>query len=203
MKTGRFATHLGYPLIGLVALMSGWPSHALAQNDATRALTSHHESSSSQGNDAGAFVKLVRESTERFRDVSVAEAEGYHLVFGCVSGSDSGAMGLHFANLSLAFDDVLDPARPEIVIYEPLSDGRLRLIGADYLILADAWHAKHPLTETPQLMGQLLHLFESPNRFGLPAFYTLHVWAWKDNPNGTFVNWHPKVSCDGFTGQNP
>ena len=54
-----------------------------------------------------------------------------------------------------------------------------------------------------QLMGQLLHLFESPNRFGLPAFYTLHVWAWKENPNGTFVNWHPKVSCDGFTTPNP
>ena len=47
-------------------------------------------------------------------------------------------------------------------------------------------------------MGQLLHLFESPNRFGLPAFYTLHVWAWKHNPNGTFVNWHPNVSCDAF-----
>ena len=36
-------------------------------------------------------------------------------------------------------------------------------------------------------MGQLLHLFESPNRFGLPAFYTLHVWAWKENPTGMFV----------------
>ena len=204
MKTRRFATHLGYPLIGLLALMNGWPSHALAQDDRTDTLRSqHHEPSSSQRNDAGAFVKLVRESTERFRDVPVAEAEDYHLLFGCVSGPDSGAMGLHFANLSLVFDDVLDPARPEIVIYEPLSNGRLRLIGADYLILADAWHAKHPVTETPQLMGQLLHLFESPNRFGLPAFYTLHVWAWKENPNGTFVNWHPKVSCDGFTPQNP
>ena len=41
-------------------------------------------------------------------------------------------------------------------------------------------------------MGQLFHLFESPNRFGLPAFYTLHVWAWKDNPNGTFTNWNPE-----------
>ena len=50
-------------------------------------------------------------------------------------------------------------------------------------------------------MGQLLHLFEAPNRFWLPAFYTLHVWAWKENPSGTFVNWHPKVSCDGFSGQ--
>jgi hypothetical protein len=52
-------------------------------------------------------------------------------------------------------------------------------------------------------MGQLFHLFDAPNRFGLPAFYTLHVWAWKDNPNGAFVNWHPNVSCESFTGQNP
>ena len=52
-------------------------------------------------------------------------------------------------------------------------------------------------------MGQLLHLFESPNRFGLPAFYTLHVWAWKDNPNGMFVNWHANVTCDAFRGSTP
>ena len=25
-----------------------------------------------------------------------------------------------------------------------------------------------------------MHLIESPNRYGLPAFYTLHVWAWKE-----------------------
>ena len=52
-------------------------------------------------------------------------------------------------------------------------------------------------------MGQLFHLFDAPNRFGLQAFYTLHVWAWKDNPNGAFVNWHPNVSCESFTGQTP
>ena len=72
--------------------------------------------------------------------------------------------------------------------------------GADFLVFAATWDQKH--TAPPQLMGQLLHLFESPNRFGLPAFYTLHVWAWKENPNGTFVNWHPNVSCDAFTPQN-
>jgi hypothetical protein len=51
-------------------------------------------------------------------------------------------------------------------------------------------------------MGQLLHLFESPNRFGLPNFYTLHVWAWKENPTGAFVNWHSNVSCDAFKPAN-
>jgi hypothetical protein len=85
------------------------------------------------------------------------------------------------------------------VIYEKLPNGRLKMTGADYLVLAEAGHANHPAP--PELMGQLL-LFEAPNRFGLPAFYTLHVWAWKENPNGAFVNWHPKVSCDGFTAQN-
>jgi len=30
----------------------------------------------------------------------VAEAEGYSLLFGCVSGPDAGAMGLHYVNLS-------------------------------------------------------------------------------------------------------
>ena len=145
------------------------------------------------------LVKVVREATARFRDVAVAEAEGYSLLFGCVTGPDQGAMGLHYVNLSLVGDGVLDPAKPEIVIYEPAPNGGRRLIGADFLVFADAWHAANP--GTPELMGQLLHLFESPNRFGLPDFYTLHVWAWKENPHGTFVNWHPKVSCDGFNPQ--
>jgi hypothetical protein len=131
----------------------------------------------------------------------VADAEGYKLMFGCVSGPDFGAMGMHFVKGSL-LDDEIDATRPEIVIYEPLPGGRLRLIGADFLVFKDAWDAKHPGT-TPQLMGQLFHLFEAPNRFGLPPFYTLHVWAWKESPTGTFVNWHANVSCDAFSGQNP
>jgi hypothetical protein len=38
---------------------------------------------------------------------------------------------------------------------------------------------------------------------GLDPFYTLHVWAWKDNPNGTFTNWNPNVSCDAFSEKSP
>jgi hypothetical protein len=149
------------------------------------------------GAQTGELVKIVREATERFKDVAAAEAEGYGLQFGCVTGPDAGAMGMHFVNFPLVFDGELDPRRPEIVIYEPLPDGRLRLIGADYLVVADQWNATH--SQPPELMGQLLQFFEAPNRFNLPAFYTLHVWAWKDNPNGTFVNWHTKVSCDAFS----
>jgi hypothetical protein len=33
------------------------------------------------------------------------------------------------------------------------------------------------------------------NRFGLPAFYSLHAWVWKHNPAGTFAMWNPNVTC--------
>jgi hypothetical protein len=149
------------------------------------------------GDPPSEFVKTIRKATARFRDVKQAEAEGYMLHFGCVSDEDAGAMGLHYVNMGLVGDGVLDPERPEIVIYEPLPNGRLKLIGADFLVIAEAWHAANPAT--PELGGQLFHLFEAPNRFGLPPFYTLHVWAWKKNQNGMFVNWHPKVTCDNFS----
>jgi hypothetical protein len=186
MNVKHLMTTLACTVIAGFLLYDGAPPLAAQQP--------HHQDQS------GALVQAVREATARFKDVAVAEAEGYQLLFGCVSGPDSGAMGLHYVNLSLIGDAVLDPARPEIIIYEPVGNGRVKLLGADFLELSDVWHATN--TATPELMGQLLHLFESPNRFGLPNFYTLHVWAWKENPTGMFTNWHPKVSCDKFSPQD-
>jgi hypothetical protein len=191
MKVGSYTRPVAYSLIALFVLVSAGPSRTLAQAGHTHGASEHE-------NQGSALIKVVREATERFQDVSVAQAAGYFLQFGCVSGSDSGAMGMHFVNGALVNDGEIDATRPEIVIYEPQPNGRLRLIGADYLVLADAWNATH--TGPPQLMGQLFHLFEAPNRFGLPAFYTLHVWAWKENPTGAFVNWHANVSCNAFGG---
>ena len=150
------------------------------------------------GSSQTAFVKIVRDVTERYRDVNVALAEGFIPQFGCVSGSHEGAMGVHLVNFPNVLDGELDANRPELLVYEPMPNGGMRLVAADYLVLTDAWHAKNPAP--PELVGQLFHLFESPNRFGLPAFYTLHVWAWKENPQGTFANWNPNVSCDSYSG---
>jgi hypothetical protein len=194
MKVRQIATPFRYSILLVLALTGSLSSSARA-HDEQNAHAQHRDAPASRN----ALVRTVREATERFRDVTVAEAEGYHLAFGCVSGGDSGAMGMHFVNMALVGDGQLDPTRPEIVIYEPQPNGRLKLIGADFLVFADAWDKKG--IGTPQLGGQLLHLFDSPNRFGLPAFYTLHVWAWKENPTGMFVNWHSNVSCEGFNPQ--
>ena len=191
MNVRKIVVTCTLPCVGALALGALPSSRAFARTDYEQAGAKHH------GQAAG-LVNTVREATERFKDVKVAEAEGYSLMFGCVSGPDYGAMGLHYVNLPLVLDGVIDPAKPEIIIYEPLPDGRLKITGADFLVFAEDWHKT--TAATPELQGQLLHLFESPNRFGLPNFYTLHVWAWKENPTGMFVNWHSNVSCDAFAG---
>jgi hypothetical protein len=183
----------------ILAILTGGASLGLAQ-DAHSTMPHMDTTKHGHTSNASGLLKVVRDSTERFKDVNVAKAEGYALQFGCVSGSDSGAMGLHYVNGDLVNRGVLDPTRPQIVIYEAMPDGSVKLIGADYLLFAETWDKNHK--EPPELMGQLFHLFEAPNRFGLPSFYTLHVWAWKDNPNGSFVNWHPHVSCDSFSDPN-
>jgi hypothetical protein len=199
IRVGRRARPFQYSMIA-VALLHICSLRGLAQAGHTHAVTQDQKSK------AGALIKTVREATERFKDVGEAEREHYSLIFGCVSGSDAGAMGLHYLNGALLDEanksGVLDPTRPQIVLYEPTAEGNLRLTGADFVVFADAWNEKHP-NDPPQLMGQLFHFFDTPNRFGLPAFYTLHVWAWKENPEGAFVNWHPNVSCQLFPGQTP
>lgn len=144
---------------------------------------------------ATTLVEAVRQSTERFKNVDEAKAAGYGLFHGCVSGPQEGAMGVHFVNGDLVGDGELDPMRPEALLYE-FKNGRMQLSGVEYVVIAEAWQANN---ETPPvLMGQLLNYVGSPNRYGIPAFYELHVWAWNPNPLGTFVDWNPKVSCDSY-----
>jgi hypothetical protein len=142
------------------------------------------------------LVEAVRRATEQVRDVRNAPP-GYGPVLGCVSGPDQGAMGVHFLNPALLGDDVLDATQPEALIYE-FKNGGARLVGVEFIVIASVWHVSHALNDPPLLEGQLLLNFvDSPNRFGLPAHYEIHVWAWRDNPNGAFVDWNPRVSCEG------
>jgi hypothetical protein len=143
------------------------------------------------------LVATVRQESARFKDVKDAEKAGYALLHGCVASPQEGAMGIHFANSKLVGDSELDAKHPEALLYEA-KDGKMQLVAVEYLVIADAWNAKHKTP--PVLMGQLFNYSSSPNRYGIPAFYELHVWAWQSNPNGMFADWNPLVSCETYVG---
>jgi hypothetical protein len=142
------------------------------------------------------LIEKVRTATARFKDINVAISEGFVQGTPCVSGPDAGAMGVHFVLPARIAGGVLSADQPEALIYEPQPGGALRLVGVEFIVLASVWQSQHPTGGTPALEGDLLNFVDAPNRYGLPAFYELHVWAWENNPKGSFADWNTHVSCE-------
>jgi hypothetical protein len=151
---------------------------------------SHENESSGNSNRLAA---LVRAHTAQYQDIEYAKAMGYQ-PGPCVSGRDGGAMGVHLANFDYVLDGLPpDINAPEVLIYEPLPNGSYRLAGAEFitLIVGEPQGA-------PTLEGHLLNYSGAPNRYGLPPHFELHVWVWKKNPDGTFADWNPSMTCDHY-----
>jgi hypothetical protein len=144
---------------------------------------------------ASPLVEKVRAATARYQNVNSAVADGFVQGTPCVSGPDMGAMGIHYVRPDRIANGVLNAAEPEALIYEPQSGGALRLVGVEFIVIASTWTSLHPNAGPPALDGDLLNFIDAPNRYGLPAFYEMHVWAWEANPNGSFADWNSHVTC--------
>ena len=138
-----------------------------------------------QAADSNPLAKHVRATLDRFKDPAVAVKEGYAPI-ACASGVEGGAMGIHYVNGAYLKDEAIELAKPEAIMYEPMPDGSLALIAVEYIT-----------TKGPAALENHLFSFNgTPNRYGLPAFYELHVWAWKPNRAGTFADMNMDVSCE-------
>jgi len=151
----------------------------------------------SEGNAApitgAAQLAALRQVTARFQSIDAAKEAGYSTqITPCWAHHSAGGMGYHFGNTTL-FDATVDLLQPETVIYEPMAGGHMRLVGMEYIVPIDAWAAaNHDLNDpndVPQLLGQKF------TRHSFLPIFKLHIWLWQDNPNGTFADWNPKVSC--------
>jgi len=129
-------------------------------------------------------ISRARAATARFKEVDAAAAAGYTAETNCVAHPSHGAMGLHYPKAALR-DDTLDPERPEVLTYERLANGTLKLTGVEYIVPLSAWTKK----EAPALFGQSLKRAET-----LGIWY-LHAWIWEPNPSGLFADWNPRVNC--------
>jgi len=169
---------LGSLIVATPLLAAEKPAHPAA-----------HDASAS-----AALVQAVRNGTRQYVDVNVATAAGYGPFLGCVAGTDHGAMGIHYINGALVANLTLDPAQPQALIYEP-NNGKMTLVGVEFILDAASWLAANNNTP-PVLDGQVFNFVPAPNRFGVNSFFELHVWAWRDNPQGSFVDWNNVVTCE-------
>ena len=142
---------------------------------------------------------LARQGTAQFHDSSLATNSSDWFKVTDVNGiscidNPAGGMGVHYVNGARLNDPHEYASAPEAVIYEPQRDGSLRLVAVEYIVLKDAW-TQAGNVNPPRLFGRDFELVLHGNRYGLPDFYELHAWIWKDNPNGMNEDWNPKVTC--------
>jgi len=146
-----------------------------------------------------AQLNRARAALEKYRDPIAAVRDGYFSTVACMDfptgepgamGMRPGAMGVHFLNPG-AVGPNLDPTRPQVLVYEPVHD-TLRLVGAEWFMPTQVSNQR------PSLFGQD---FAGPMEGHEPIMpaelhhYDLHVWLWKDNPNGMFSPTNPAVHC--------
>jgi hypothetical protein len=139
------------------------------------------------------LVAMVQDATRKYFNVNDARKAGYGPFLGCVTGPDHGAMGVHYVNGALLNGELYSD-KPQALIYEPVGN-RFRLVGVEFIVDAATWLKSHK-GAPPVLEGQVLQLVPAPNRFNLPSFFEIHVWAWRHNPNGAFVDWNNRVTCE-------
>ncbi len=133
----------------------------------------------------------LRDDLAKYKDPFVAVRDGYFSTVGCVQFPD-GDMGVHFLNPAFIGPEP-DPMKPAILLYEPVADGKLELVGVEWFIpLATGVKGR------PVIFGQE---FEGPMAGHEPLMpdelhhYDLHVWLYRENPLGVFHHSNPNVNC--------
>jgi hypothetical protein len=139
-------------------------------------------------------LRDVRRATRAYKDVKAAEAAGYVPAGPCVEDPKYGGMGVHYENLALIEDGELDPLRPELLVYRPAKNGKLRLGAVEYFQVDGdqdlATDGDRPWLFDVPFDGPMLG--HNPV---MPIHYDLHVWLYRHNPAGIFAMWNPRVSC--------
>ena len=139
----------------------------------------------------GAQLAALRAATAKYHNVQRAIADGYLPTAECAE-SPAGAMGYHYLNPDLIGST--DLRRPAVLLYAPSPSGRLKLVAAEYVVF-DADGDLSTDHDRPSMFGRG---FDGPmpgHVTGMPVHYELHAWVWAHNPDGTFADWNPSLSC--------
>jgi hypothetical protein len=153
----------------------------------------------------------ARSATAKYHSLTVAKKAGYSILadtagITCIADPQmGGAMGVHYVKSDLVKDPAIAATEPEALVYAPDRHGRLRLAALEYVVIKANWDANQvppasyvgsrDAQAPPMLFGHTFNFTDAPNRYGLPPFYSLHAWIWKQNPAGTFQMWNPSVHC--------
>ena len=218
---------MSYKALSLAALAAALAAAPLSAQAAAQAATPTTATAAIAASGPAAEPSLdeLRAITARYRDVNVALADGYvrDPANSCetadMAGRDraDGVMGIHFVHMErLGITAPPNPKvdgngthtdfrTPAVLIYEPQADGSLELVAVENLVFIKAWEAAGH-KEPPTYLGHAFNrMVDDPNTevdeaHHFAPHYDLHVWAYRENPKGTFTQFNPAATCEHHKG---
>lgn len=181
LRGSRLAV-IGSVTIALAACADNAPLDPSSELAAGTQLAAQAAPATAQYNRALAELRRV---TARYHDVAAALADDYVPVGECEVHEGEHPGGIPYANLDYLLDGVIDTARPDALLYEPDGHGGVTLVGVELAIPYPLWSG----TEPPELFGEPFRREDDMGVFGL------HIWVWRNNPDGMFAWGNPRVSC--------
>ncbi len=207
---------LALAALGLAALAA--PQAALAHGTAAGA-----KNTTLSPEAVAAEIEKVRQATKQYEDINVALAAGYVPAppGDCVTAAKEGlppewgGMGIHYINPKMlkikgpkprvhgdsTHTDFMNPA---ILLYEPMADGSMKLVGAENLVFLHAWQ-RAGNQAPPVFAGRHYDTMadsaatEKDEAHHFDPHYDLHLYfAKSEDPRDQLNPFHPSVTCEHF-----
>jgi len=138
------------------------------------------------GSEVASDIDKAREATERYKSLQNAIEDGYgpNTTVPCIAHN-----GWRYSNLGYVLAALAAPPdieKPVNLVYQREEDGEMILMAVEYIASGEG--------AAPVIFGHEMDgTFCIPN---LPPLYALHVWLWKDNPDGMFEHVNSTVPAD-------
>lgn len=131
-------------------------------------------------------LATLRRVTARYHDLNAALVDGFVLLHPCEERPGEGPVGLVYYHPGRLMDGLIDPETPDALVYEPSKKEQPKLVGVEFAVPYSLWTKPEP----PSFLGTT---FQPEDEFGV---WGLHIWVWRDNPEGMFAESNPRVSCE-------
>lgn len=185
MKTNQITKTIYLALLGAVFTFSSCTKDEALADEELNGVAAKGKTETLEGQ-----LKKARQVAMRFHSFEQAKKAGYADPFPFNPSPYVPNMGFHYINVGL-MDGTFELEKPEILLYVPNEQGKLKLVGIEYAVPAP------PDSAPPEgFVGHEDHWYYNPNVAN--GSWTLHVWVVIENPDGVFAPFNPNVPA-----QNP
>jgi len=211
--------------IGAAITAAGFLGLAMPQAASAHGTSGQSKNTTLSAEAVAAEIAKVQQATKKYEDINVALAEGYvpappgHCITAASEGLPAawGGMGIHYIQPAMLKIKGAQPKvhgdsthtdfmKPAILLYEPMANGSMKLVGVENLVFLHAWQ-RAGNQAAPTFAGRHYDVMadsastEQDEAHNFDPHMDLHVYFAKSaDPRDQLNPFNPSVTCEHYKG---